>query len=92
MDPDKVGKFIKELRKKNNLTQNELADKFGVTYQAVSKWENGKSIPDVSILKEIGKEYNVSIDEILNENKNNIKKDSHKIYIIGLIFLLLLFL
>ena len=58
MDPDKVGKFIKELRKKNNLTQNELADKFGVTYQAVSKWENGKNIPDVSILKEIGKEYN----------------------------------
>ena len=92
MDPDKVGKFIKELRKKNNLTQNELADKFGVTYQAVSKWENGKSIPDVSILKEIGKEYNVSIDEILSGNKNNIKKDSHKIYIIGLIFLLLLFL
>ena len=41
MDSEKVGKFIKELRLKNNLTQQEFASEFGVTYQAVSKWETG---------------------------------------------------
>lgn len=89
MDPEKVGKFIKKLRKDNKLTQSELADKFGVTYQAVSKWENGKSIPDVSILQEIGKEYNVSVDEILSGNKViNKKKNNYLIYIIILVVLL----
>lgn len=86
MDPIKVGKFIKELRTKNNLTQNEFAEKYGVTYQAVSKWENGLNLPDLSLLKQISKDYNISIDAIL-EGKNN---DSHKqikhhIYIIILL-------
>ena len=90
MEPEKVGQFIKELRKKTNLTQKELADKFGVTYQAVSKWENGKSIPDVSILKEIGKEYGVSVDEILGGYKesNKPKNNNHKFLIIIIIILL----
>ncbi len=38
MDQEKIGKFIKEIRKKNNLTQKDLANKYNVTYQAVSKW------------------------------------------------------
>ena len=42
MDQNEFGKLIKEIRKKNNLTQKDLADKYNVTYQAVSKWENGK--------------------------------------------------
>ncbi len=66
MDPSKVGKFIKELRIKNNLTQAQFADKYHVTYQAVSKWENGKNVPDISLLKQISKDYNVSIDELLS--------------------------
>ncbi len=41
MDQELIGKFIKEIRKKNNLTQQEFATKYKVTYQAVSKWENG---------------------------------------------------
>ena len=45
MDQEKIGKFIKEIRIKNNLTQKDLAEKYGVTYQAVSKWENGKCLP-----------------------------------------------
>ena len=57
MDQEKIGNIIKELRKKNNLTQQNLADQLGVTYQAVSKWENGKNIPDIAILKEISKLY-----------------------------------
>ena len=42
MDNEKISEFIKKIRKDNNLTQKELAAKYGVTYQAVSKWENGK--------------------------------------------------
>ena len=69
MDQEKVGKFIKEIRKKNNLTQKDLADKYNVTYQAVSKWETGKNMPDISILKEICKDYNKDINELLNDKK-----------------------
>ena len=44
MNPERIGQMIKEIRKKNHLTQKQFADKYGVTYQAVSKWENGKNI------------------------------------------------
>ena len=76
MDQEKIGKFILNLRKSNNLTQKELADKLNVTSQAVSKWENGRGIPDISFLKLLSKEFNVNIDELLNgevEKKNNYK-------------------
>ena len=66
MDQERIGKLIKKIRKDNNLTQAELADKLGVTYQAVSKWENGKNIPDIAILKQISDEFNINIDDILN--------------------------
>lgn len=74
MDQEKIGKFIKEIRRNNNLTQKELAAKLGVTYQAVSKWENGKNIPDIGILKEISKEFNIDIAEILNGEIKPFKK------------------
>ena len=45
MEQEKVSNFIKKIRKDNNLTQKDLAEKYGVTYQAVSKWENGLSFP-----------------------------------------------
>ena len=53
MDENKLGNIIIKLRHDNNLTQKELANILNVTYQAVSKWENNKSIPDIMILKEI---------------------------------------
>ena len=91
MDPDKVGKFIKELRKKNNLTQAQFAEKYNVTYQAVSKWENGKNVPDVSLLKQMSKDYNISIDDILEgEVKNSNKTYTKYIFLILIVFLLLL--
>ena len=65
MNQDNIAKFIKEIRKKNNLTQKDLADKYGVTYQAVSKWENGKNIPDITLLKEMSKDFNINIEDIL---------------------------
>ncbi len=77
MDQEKVGNFIKKLRKDNHLSQQAFADKLGVTFQAVSKWENAKNLPDISTLKEIKKQFNVDIDEIVDgvakENKKNNK-------------------
>lgn len=88
MDQEKIGKFIRELRKNNNLTQADLALKYGVTYQAVSKWENGKNIPDISIIKQMSKDFNINIDDILDgENKKN--NTNHKYYIPVIIVLVL---
>lgn len=66
MDQEQIGKFICQLRKKNNMSQQQFADILGVTSQAVSKWENGKNIPDISVMKQISKEFKVDIDEIIN--------------------------
>ena len=52
MDQIKIGKFIAESRKKNNLTQMQLAEKLNITDRAISKWENGKAMPDSSIIAE----------------------------------------
>ena len=84
MDQEKIGKFIKDLRIKNNLTQKEFADKYNVTYQAVSKWENGKNMPDLSLLKEICKDFDVSLDDLINGEKS-VKKSYKKYVIIGII-------
>ena len=67
MEQEKIGKFIKEIRIKNNLTQKDLAEKYGVTYQAVSKWENGKNIPDIALLKQMSQDFNINIEDILTE-------------------------
>ena len=77
MDQDKIGNFIKSIRLEKKLTQKELADILGVTYQAVSKWENGKNIPDLSIIKKICDEFNINIDELLNGVKKG-QKHKHK--------------
>ena len=92
MDQDKIGKFIKDLRKKNNLTQKDLANKYGVTYQAVSKWENGKNLPDISLIKQMSRDFNISLDDILNgcvTKKEITKKNYKKIYLILLSLLVL---
>lgn len=66
MEYEKTGKFIQELRKERNLTQKALSDILGVTDQAVSKWERGKSFPDVSLLKPLGEALGVSVSELLD--------------------------
>lgn len=79
MDQDKFGKLIKEIRKNNNLTQKQLADKYNVSYQAVSKWENGKNMPDMSLIKQISEDFNISLDEMFDcKLKDNNKKISKK--------------
>lgn len=86
MDQERIGKTIKELRTKNNLSQKEFADKYNVTYQAVSKWENGKNIPDLSILKRICSDNNITIEELL-EGKTQEKQTNKIIPIIIAIIL-----
>ena len=77
MDNEKFGNFIKELRKEKNLTQKELAKEINITDKAISKWERGLSFPDITMLNILSKEFNVSIEELLNgeriktENKEN---------------------
>lgn len=73
MDSISIGKKIKKIRNKNKLTQEAFASSLNVTYQAVSKWENGKSIPDIEILNAICEKYKVDINYILgNKTKNSI--------------------
>lgn len=64
---EKVGRNIAELRKKCNMTQMELADKMGISFQAVSNWERGTSMPDISKLPELAEIFGVTIDQLLGE-------------------------
>ena len=64
-----LGKRIAALRHKNQLTQDELAEKLGISSQAVSKWENDQSCPDISLLPLLAKTLGISTDELLTGKK-----------------------
>ena len=66
MDQIKIGKFIAEQRKKNNLTQMQLAEKLNITDRAISKWENGRAMPDSSIMIDLCNELKISVNELLS--------------------------
>ncbi len=66
MDQVKIGKFIAECRKKNNLTQMQLAEKLNITDRAISKWETGKAMPDSSIMLDLCDELKISVNELLS--------------------------
>jgi len=61
-----IGKKITDLRKATNMTQMELADKLGISFQAVSNWERGNTMPDISKLPELAEIFSISVDELLN--------------------------
>lgn len=65
MDQVKIGAFIAELRKENNLTQQTLGEKLGVTNKTISRWETGVYMPDIEMLQLLGKEFGVSVNEII---------------------------
>ena len=67
-----LGKKIAELRKKNNLSQEELAEKVGVARQTISKWEIGDTTPDINQVKIISKIFNISIDELVDNDINSV--------------------
>ena len=81
MDLDNIGKFIKEMRKTRNLTQEELAEKLGVNNRTVSRWENGKNMPDISLYKPLCEVLGISIEELVNgeiTDKNNVSNSVEK--------------
>ena len=87
MDQIKIGKFIAECRKKNNLTQMQLAEKLNITDRAISKWENGKGMPDSSIMLDLCNELKISVNELLSGevlemNKKNKKLEQNLIDIV----------
>ena len=90
MNQEKVGNLIKKLRKDNNLTQKELADKLNVTFQAVSKWENGKSVPDIAQLRQISKLFSVDISDILDGEVKEKKKRIHFIIPIAILLVIII--
>ena len=81
MDQIKIGSFLKELRKEKALTQEQLAEKFGVSGRTVSRWENGNNMPDISILVELAEFYDLDIREIIaGEKKRNSRQFSSVVH------------
>ena len=76
---ENIGKFIAYLRKENNMTQQELAEKLGVTDRSVSNWENGKCLPDISLYKEICNIFDIALVDLIYAKRTN--KDNS--YIMG---------
>lgn len=72
MDIEKISNLIKTKRKEKKITQEELANKLGVTEKAISRWETGRGTPDISLLIPLSKELKIEVSELLNgeENKN----------------------
>jgi len=70
---EKVGAYIMILRKTRKYTQQKLADKLGVSHQAVSNWERGESMPDISILPKLAELLGTSVDNILSADRDDFK-------------------
>ncbi len=66
MDNLKIGHFIQYMRKKAGMTQSELAEKLSISFQAVSKWETGETLPDTGILLPLSDSLGVTVDTLLN--------------------------
>lgn len=66
MNQEKIGKFITKCRKEKKLTQEQLAEKLGVTSKSISRWENGKTMPDVSLFKPLCDELDIAINDLLS--------------------------
>ena len=78
MDQFKTGKFIAECRKQKKLTQMQLAEKLNITDKAISKWENGKAMPDSAIMLELCDILCISVNELLNGEKISMEKNNQK--------------
>ena len=70
MNQEKVGKLIALKRKEKGLTQEQLAEKLGITNKAVSKWETGKSMPDLAVIQDLCKILGISLTTLLNGEEN----------------------
>lgn len=78
MNQEEIGKFIAKCRKGKNLTQAQLAEKLNITDRAVSKWENGKSMPDSSIMLELCEILGITVNELLSGEKITMENSEKK--------------
>ena len=78
MELIKIGKFIADCRKKKNLTQEQLAEKLYITDRAVSKWERGLSLPDADKMLDLCNILEISVNELLNGEKIDMKNYEKK--------------
>ena len=85
MNQQKIGAFLKQLRNEKNYTQEQFAEKIGVTRRTVSRWENGNNLPDISVLIEIADFYEVDLRELLDGERkcdimnNDVKETAEKV-------------
>ncbi|MGN1192281.1 MAG: helix-turn-helix domain-containing protein [Dorea sp.] len=73
MDQQKIGRFLKDLRKEKNLTQELLAEQFQISRRTVSRWETGSNLPDLDILIEMADYYDVDLRELLDGERKSEK-------------------
>lgn len=71
MDQQKTGSFLKELRREKGLTQEQLAEEFNTTNRSVSRWENGRNLPDISLLVELADFYDVDVRELIDGERKS---------------------
>lgn len=76
MDQKKIGNFLKELRKEKNLTQEQVADKLGVSGRTISRWETGAYMPDISLIVDIAEMYDVDVRDIIDGERKDINMNS----------------
>ena len=84
MNQEKIGLFIAKCRREKNMTQEDLAEKLGVSNKSISRWENGKTLMDISLFEPLCNELDISIIELLNGERINDKKKD-KLYTKALI-------
>ena len=77
MDQVKIGSLLKELRNEHSLSQGQLAEKFNVSSRSVSRWENGNTMPDISIMIELADFYDIDIRELLSGERKSDKMDEN---------------
>ena len=75
MDQIKIGNLLKELRKEHNLSQEQLADRFNISSRSVSRWENGNTMPDISMMIELADFYDIDIRDLLRGERKSEKMD-----------------
>ena len=76
MDQKKIGNFLRELRKEKNLTQEQAADKLGVSGRTISRWETGTYMPDISLIVDIAEMYDVDVRDIIDGERKDINMNS----------------
>ena len=77
MDQIKIGAFLKELRKEHDLSQEQLAERFNVSSRSISRWENGNTMPDISVMIELADFYDIDIRDLLRGERKSEQMDEN---------------